>query len=67
MKKQTVYWNASLDVECPHCNHWFDFTETDDWIEQFVGVRVCEENKNVTCEECPRCEKKFVFDVEDGL
>jgi hypothetical protein len=63
--KQEVHWSLSLDVECPSCEHYFDFTSTDDWFEQFVGIQVCEANPGVKA-TCPECGVDFQFDVLSG-
>jgi len=67
MKQEKItQWHVHLTVECPHCEGYFDFSLTEDWISGFSGVEFFEEAKDVKCSECPLCKQQFTFDVAGG-
>jgi len=54
-------WSIQLNVDCPHCENWFDIL--DDWSEQEMWgsveigeTKVLDSDFEVTC---PKCKKDF--------
>jgi phage FluMu protein Com len=60
LKKVTARWHTALDVECPHCERYFDLEGCPDAFEWIYPI---ETKVNVDQEvKCPSCTGYFVVD-----
>jgi len=60
LKKASATWRTSLNIECPHCEHYFDLEDYPDSFEWIYPVSSKTVNQPVTC---PKCHIEFI--VED--
>lgn len=66
MKVATPTLTASLDVECPHCNEWFDlFQGDDDHIYQGAIFGNRWGDLETDDHHCPSCEGEFIINKID--
>jgi len=58
LKTAMANWSISLDVDCPHCNHYFDIMYNDAWTQGgYEGIKTAQ-RKDLDLEIiCPKCEK----------
>jgi hypothetical protein len=62
MDKITAHYSLKLWVECPHCKHYFDVLETDEWASGgFEAVEeTCASQEGVDLVlRCPKCISEF--------
>lgn len=52
-KKAHANWSVSLDIECPHCDRYFDLMDEDEWHIKYGDVAECPNVDEET--ECPHC------------
>ena len=61
-KQKTVMasWSISLDVDCPHCGHYFDITDSDEWtLGGYESIETAQREDLDLELICPKCEKEF--------
>ncbi len=63
IRKTHANWSIELNVDCPHCKHWFDvfndYGEQEMWSSAQVGEsKAIGDSFEVTC---PECKKEFII------
>lgn len=60
-----VNWYIKANAECPHCLHYNDFMEVDEWWAYCKTGETVDKFHSPVELECKKCGKEFIVDGSD--